>query len=55
LIKLSVDDIYGCSIKDRCKIHRVFGRAYQKMLAELKQTTIKDIINPVIKQRKDLI
>lgn len=44
-----VDDIHGCSIKDRCKIHRVFGKAYQKMLAELEQTTIKDIINPEIK------
>jgi Rrf2 family nitric oxide-sensitive transcriptional repressor len=44
-----VDDIHGCSIKDRCKIHRVFGRAYQKMLAELEQTTIKDIIHPEIK------
>jgi len=44
-----VDDIHGCSIKDRCKIHRVFGRAYQKMLAELEQITIKDIIDPEIK------
>jgi len=44
-----VDDVHGCSIKDRCKIHRVFGRAYQKMLAELEQTTIKDIIDPEIK------
>lgn len=43
-----VDEIRGCTIKDRCKIHRVFAQAYQKMLAELKQTTIKDIINPEI-------
>lgn len=44
-----VDDIHGCTIKDRCKIHRVFAQGYQKMLAELEQTTIKDIINPEIK------
>ncbi|MFP4020075.1 MAG: RrF2 family transcriptional regulator [Halanaerobium sp.] len=44
-----VDEIRGCKIKDRCKIHRVFGKAYQKMLAELAETTIKDIINPEIK------
>ncbi len=44
-----VDEIRGCKINDRCKIHRVFGRAYQNMLTELKQTTIKDIINPEIK------
>ncbi|PTX17713.1 Rrf2 family protein [Halanaerobium congolense] len=44
-----VDNIHGCSIIDRCKIHRVFGRAYQKMLAELEQITIKDIIDPEIK------
>jgi len=37
------------------KIQHVFGEIYQKMLAELKQTTIKDIINPEIKQREDLI
>jgi ABC-type xylose transport system permease subunit len=37
------------------KIQHVFGEIYQKMLAELKQTTIKDIINSEIKQRKDLI
>lgn len=47
-----VDDIHGCSIKDRCKIHRVFGRAYQKMLAELEQTTIKDILDPEIKKER---
>ncbi|MFW6294712.1 MAG: RrF2 family transcriptional regulator [Halanaerobium sp.] len=44
-----VDEIRGCKIKDRCKIHQVFGKAYQKMLAELAETTIKDIINPEIK------
>ena len=44
-----VDEIHGCKIKDRCKIHRVFGKAYQKMLAELAETTINDIINPEIK------
>lgn len=44
-----VDDIHGCSIKDRCKIHRIFGTAYQKMLAELELTTIKDILEPEIK------
>ena len=43
-----VDEIHNCKIKDRCKIHRVFAQAYQKMLAELEQTTIKDIINPEI-------
>ena len=44
-----VDDIRGCSIKDKCKIHSIFESAYQKMLAELEQTTIKDIIDPEIK------
>ena len=39
-----VDKIHGCTIKDRCKIHHVFAQAYQKMLIELEQTTIKDII-----------
>ncbi|MEC9490455.1 MAG: Rrf2 family transcriptional regulator [Halanaerobiales bacterium] len=43
-----VDEIRGCKIKDRCKINCVFGKAYQKMLSELEQTTIKDIINPEI-------
>lgn len=50
-----VDDIHGCTIKDRCKIHRVFGQAYQKMLAELEKTNIKDIINPEITLKKELI
>jgi Rrf2 family nitric oxide-sensitive transcriptional repressor len=45
-----VDEIRGCKIKDRCKVHRVFAQAYQKMLAKLEQTTIKDIINPEIKK-----
>ncbi len=44
-----VDDVHNCRIKDRCKIHRVFGKGYQKMLAELERTTIKDIIDPEIK------
>ena len=44
-----VDNVHGCKIKDRCKIHLVFGKAYQKMLAELAETTIKDIIEPEIK------
>ncbi|KXS47289.1 MAG: hypothetical protein AWL62_2748, partial [Halanaerobium sp. T82-1] len=29
-----------------------FAHAYQKMLAELEQTTIKDIINPEIKKER---
>ncbi|MGM0604019.1 MAG: RrF2 family transcriptional regulator [Bacillota bacterium] len=44
-----VDEIHGCKIKDRCKIHRVFAQAYQKMLTELEQITINDIIEPEIK------
>lgn len=44
-----VDEIHGCKIKDRCKIHLVFAQAYQKMLTELEQTTINDIIEPEIK------
>jgi Rrf2 family nitric oxide-sensitive transcriptional repressor len=43
-----VDEIRGCKITDRCKIHQVFAQAYQKMLTDLGQTTIKDIINPDI-------
>ena len=44
-----VAEIHGCKIKDRFKIHRVFAQAYQKMLAELEQTTINDIIEPEIR------
>lgn len=43
-----VDDLHGCTIKDRCKIHGVFRDAYQKMLDELKKTTIADILDPEI-------
>ncbi|MGM0602536.1 MAG: RrF2 family transcriptional regulator [Bacillota bacterium] len=41
-----VDEIHGCTIRDRCKIHAVFGAAYQKMLDHLKKTTIRDILKP---------
>ena len=44
-----VDQIHGCKIKDRCKIHQVFAQAYQKMMVELEKTTINDIIEPEIK------
>ena len=44
-----VDQQHGCTIRDRCKIHRAFENAYQKMLAELEETTIADILNPEIK------
>ncbi|MFN2364369.1 MAG: Rrf2 family transcriptional regulator [Halarsenatibacteraceae bacterium] len=44
-----VDDLHGCSIRDRCKIHAVFREAYQKMLIELENTTIADILDPEIK------
>jgi len=44
-----VDEIRDCKITDRCKIHQVFAQAYQKMLAELEQTTINDIIEPEIR------
>ncbi|TDO73761.1 BadM/Rrf2 family transcriptional regulator [Halanaerobium saccharolyticum] len=47
-----VDEIRSCKIKDWCKIHHVFAHAYHKMLAELEQTTIKDIINPEIKKER---
>lgn len=47
-----VDDVHGCSIKDRCKIHHVFAKAYRKMLVELEQTTIEDIIEPEIKKER---
>jgi len=45
-----VDDLHGCTIRDRCKIHAVFREAYQKMLAELENTTIADILDPEIKE-----
>ena len=44
-----VDDLHGCNIRDRCKIHFVFREAYQKMLAELEATTIADVLDPEIK------
>ena len=44
-----VDDLHGCKIRDRCKIHAVFWEAYQKMLVELEKTTIADILDPEIK------
>ncbi len=44
-----VDDLHGCKIRDRCKIHAVFRKAYQKMLLELENTTIADILDPEIK------
>ena len=44
-----VDDLHGCTIRDRCKIHAVFREAYQKMLTELEATTIADVLDPEIK------
>ena len=45
-----VDDVHGCEIKDRCKIHAVFAEAYEKMLNELAKTSIVDILDPEIKE-----
>ena len=44
-----VDQIHGCTIKDRCKIHAVFKDAYQEMLDKLRETSIADILDPEIK------
>jgi len=44
-----VDDVHGCDIRDRCKIHSIFTKAYKKMLNELSKTNIKDILEPEIK------
>jgi Rrf2 family protein len=41
-----VDEKRGCNIKDRCKIHKVFKKAYQNMLKDLEKTSIKDILDP---------
>ena len=45
-----VDEVHGCEIRDRCKIHVVFTEAYKKMLNELKKTSISDILEPEIKK-----
>lgn len=44
-----VDEVHGCNIRDRCKIHAVFKEAYQEMLKKLSKTSIADIMNPEIK------
>jgi Rrf2 family nitric oxide-sensitive transcriptional repressor len=44
-----VDQVHGCTIRDRCKIHAVFKEAYQEMLNKLRETSIADIIDPEIK------
>ncbi len=44
-----VDQVHGCTIRDRCKIHRAFTEAYQNMLEELRKTTIEDLMDPEIK------
>lgn len=45
-----VNEVHGCKIRDHCKIHFVFFKAYQKMLDELSKTTIKDVLEPEIKK-----
>ena len=45
-----VDDLHGCTIRDRCKIHAAFREAYQKMLKDLKNTTIADVLDPEINE-----
>ncbi|MGM0437721.1 MAG: RrF2 family transcriptional regulator [Bacillota bacterium] len=45
-----VDDVHGCEIRERCKIHAVFTEAYEKMLEELEKTSISDILEPEIKK-----
>ena len=45
-----VDEVHGCKIRDRCKIHAVFTEAYKKMLNELSKTSIADILEPEIKK-----
>lgn len=44
-----VDEVHGCTIRDRCKIHAAFKDAYQEMLKKLRKTSIADIIDPEIK------
>lgn len=44
-----VDEVHGCTIRDRCKIHAVFKEAYQEMLKKLSKTSIADIMDPEIK------
>jgi Rrf2 family nitric oxide-sensitive transcriptional repressor len=44
-----VDEVHGCTIRDRCKIHAVFKEAYQEMLKKLMKTSIADIMYPEIK------
>lgn len=43
-----VDEKRNCEIRDKCKIHYLFDKAYQSMLKELEKTSVKDIINPKI-------
>lgn len=45
-----VDDVHGCDIRDRCKIHTIFTKAYQKMLEELSKTSLDEILEPEIKK-----
>ena len=45
-----VDEVHGCEIRDRCKIHEVFTNAYEKMLNELSKTSIADIVDPELKK-----
>ena len=45
-----VDEVHGCKIRDRCKIHEVFTNAYEKMLNELSKTSIADIVDPELKK-----
>jgi len=45
-----VDDVHGCEIRDRCKIHSIFTKAYQKMLEELSKTSLDEILEPEIKK-----
>ena len=45
-----VDEVHGCKIRDRCKIHAVFTNAYEKMLKKLSKTSVADIMDPEIKE-----
>ena len=45
-----VDEVHGCKIRNKCKIHAVFTEAYEKMLNELSKTSIADILEPEIKK-----
>jgi len=45
-----VDDLHGCDIRNRCKIHSIFTKAYQKMLEELSKTSLDQILEPEIKK-----